>query len=291
MFISLKINRKIFFSFVVLIAAALLTSLLAFAENNESEAKKSGAFVPIIMYHSILKDESMSGKYVVTPITLEKDFIYLKENGYTPVFVNDLIRYVNYGEKLPEKPVVLTFDDGFYNNYTYLFPLLKKYDFKATISIVGEYSFNASESGEKPNAAYSYLRWEDINEMRTSGLVEFCNHTYDLHEYGERKGCSREDGESYEDYRKIFLSDIIKTQQLFDENCEFSPNVFTYPFGCAGESAERLVKNFGFSASLGVEEKPNYIEKNKPDCLYNLNRYNRDNSISTEKFMQKALKK
>lgn len=289
MFISLKINRKLLeVMLIIVILCTAMTSFLAFADS-ENDDKKEGIFVPIIMYHGILKDEDMCGKYVVSPINLEKDMAYLKENGYTTIFVNDLIRYVNYGEELPEKPVILSFDDGTYNNYTYLFPLLEKYNFKATISIVGSYTFNASESGEKPNPAYSYLRWEDITEMRNSGLVEFCNHSYDLHTYGNRKGASRMSGESYEDYRELFLSDIIKTQQLCDENCEFSPNVYTYPFGSAGESAERLVKNYGFSASLGVEEKPNYIEKDNPDCLYNLNRYNRDNNLTTEEFMKKAL--
>ena len=56
--------------------------------------KPKGVFVPILMYHSVLKDESRLNDYVVTPVTLEKDLIYLKENGYTTVFISDLINYV-----------------------------------------------------------------------------------------------------------------------------------------------------------------------------------------------------
>ena len=289
MFLSLKINKKIIAAIVSIITAGVLMTCI-FTNAKAVSKEKDGVFVPIIMYHSILKDENMWGEYVVSPVNLEKDIIYLKENGYTPVFVNDLIRYVNNGEKLPEKPVVLTFDDGTYNNYTYLLPLLEKYDFKATISIVGSYTVNASESGEEPNPAYSYLRWEDINEMRSSGKVEFCNHTYDMHNLSPRKGAGRMDGESYEDYRSVFIKDIFKVQDLCNENCGFKPNVFTYPFGATDESAQRLVKNSGFQASLGVEEKPNYIKKDDTACLYNMYRYNRPNNISTEDFMEKALK-
>ena len=96
-------------------------------------------------------------------------------------------------------------------------------------------------------------------------------------------------GESYNDYRSAFLRDIFRLQDLCDENCGFKPNVFTYPFGACDESAKRLVKNCGFSASLGVEEKPNYIKQGNTECLFNLHRYNRAGYVSTEDFMKKLL--
>lgn len=286
MYFSMRLRPKTLLCILAAVAAGIFFSFAAAASGGE---KQEGIFVPIIMYHSILKDEAMTGQYVVTPVELEKDMIYLKENGYTAVFVNDLIRYVNSDGKLPEKPVVLTFDDGTYNNYTYLYPLLKKYDMKAVISVVGSYTLNASECGDEPNPAYSYLRWEDINEMRDSKMVEFCSHTYDMHGLGQRTGIKRMDGESYEDYRGVFMNDIFKLQQLLEENCGFRPNVFTYPFGASGESARRLVKNCGFEASMGVEEKPNYIVKGDESCLYDLNRYNRSGLENSADFMKKAL--
>lgn len=290
MFISLKLNKKIILSLIG-VFAALVTAVHFFASACEkSRLEKSGIKVPVIMYHSILKDDAKQGKYVLSPVELEKDFIYLRENGYTPVFVNDLIRYVNYDGTLPEKPVVITFDDGCYNNYHYVFPLLKKYNFKGVFSVVGEYTFLASESADEPNPNYSYMRWQDINEMRKSNLAEFCSHSFNLHDYGERTGVCKKQWESYNDYRRIFLNDIFRLQNMLYENCSFKPNVFTYPFGANDESSRRLVKNCGFEASLGVGEKINIIEKNNADCLYNLNRYNRPAGITTEDFMNKALK-
>ncbi len=288
MFITFKLKKMIIVVLAALICGVALTlySIKPSAEKSEQQ----GIFVPIIMYHSILKDEDMRGEYVVSPAQVERDMQYLQENGYTAVFVNDLIRYVNYGGELPEKPVVLTFDDGSYNNMTYLLPLLEKYDFKASLSVVGSYTVKASESGEEPNPAYSYLSFDDINSMRESGYVEFCNHTYDMHSLGQRTGIRRMEGESYEEYRSIFIKDVFKVQDLLDENCGFKPNVFTYPYGASGESARRLVKNSGFEASMGVEEKPNYIIKDDPDCLFDLNRYNRSGLVSTEEFMERALK-
>ena len=290
MFLSINLHKKAFVVFsgiLIAFAVALHFFVNAYAE---SEEKSKGINVPIIMYHSILKDDARQGLYVISPVLVEKDFVYLKEKGCTPVFVNDLIRYVNYGEKLPEKPVVITFDDGCYNNYYYIFPLLKKYNFKAVFSVVGEYTFLASESGETPNPNYSYMRWEDITEMRKSSLAEICSHSYGFHNLSPRYGVCQKNGESYEDYRRQFLNDTFKLQNMLNENCGFKPNVYTYPFGANDESSRRLVKNCGFEASMGVEEKPNIIVKNSPECLYNLHRYNRPAGINTEDFMKKALK-
>lgn len=64
------------------------------------------------MYHSVLKDQKMDGKYVVSPTEFENDLIYLKEHGYTTIFLQELVDYVYSGAALPEKPVVITFDDG-----------------------------------------------------------------------------------------------------------------------------------------------------------------------------------
>jgi peptidoglycan/xylan/chitin deacetylase (PgdA/CDA1 family) len=287
MFCTVRIRWEIMF--IVITAVVLLFCGIIFAAAYEPVSQEEGIAVPIIMYHSILKDDSMHGKYVASPIDVENDILYLKQQGYKAVFVNDLIMYVNYGGELPEKPVILTFDDGYYNNFTYVYPILEKYDFKATFSVVGSYTTEASESGDEPNPNYSYMRWCDIEQMRDSGYAEICNHSFDMHSTTLRNGVTRMTGESYEDFRSVFLRDIFKLQDLCFENCDFRPNVFTYPFGACDESSIRLVKNCGFEASLGVEEKMNYIQQGNPDCLYNLCRYNREGDISTEDFMDRIL--
>ena len=247
MYISLRIRKR-----VMLCVIAVLSMLAAVAvmPTFAKEEKTDGIKLPIIMYHSIVKNEDRSGEYVITPIELEKDLLYLKQNGYTTVFVNDVIRYVKRGGELPEKPIILSFDDGTYN--------------------------------------YSYLDWQDVSVLRDSGHVEICNHSYDMHNLEGRRGVGQLEGESYEDYRKIFLNDTTKLQTLCDEHCGFQPNVYTYPFGITCESASRLVKNMGFEASLGVEEKTNIIKKEDERCLFGLYRYNRSGIISTEEFMKKV---
>ncbi len=287
MFFSLRIKTSVIAA-IVTAAAVISVVIFMIFRANADEDHREGVFVPIIMYHSILKDESAWNDYVLSPIELEKDIVYLKRNGWTPVFISDLVNYNKGFGDLPEKPVVLTFDDGDYNFMTYVLPLLEKYDFKATVSVVGGFSEYACEEAA-PSPAYSYLDWEDIKTLSASGRVEIANHTYDMHSLKERKGSSIKEGESFEDYRRAFFNDTFKTQQLLKDNCGLVPKVYTYPYGFICEESRQLVKECGFDASLGVQEKPNYIVRGDEACLYDMNRYNRPSFITTDEFMKKAL--
>ena len=93
--------------------------------------------VPVLMYHSILKDPARAGTYVVSPAQFEADMVCLLDRGYETVSVAELIAYVDGTGRLPEKPVVVTLDDGYYNNLTYVLPILERLDLCAVISIVG----------------------------------------------------------------------------------------------------------------------------------------------------------
>lgn len=286
------INFRIFklnFRFVIVfIALATSCFALSFCFNFVSSVKANEAIkLPIIMYHSVLK--SRSGDYIVHPETLESDFKYIKEKGYTTVTITDLINYVYDDVPLPEKPIVITFDDGCYNNLGYAVPLLHKYNMKAVISIVGSYTDTYSASDET-NLNYSYLRWKDINELITDGCIEFQNHTYNMHTYtNKRKGCKKASYESFEDYSIALTNDITKLQNEFNINCNgYVPNCFTYPFGSISKESEPIIKNLGFKASLSCISGVNYITKD-PDCLFLLKRNNRIYNTSTQRFFNKIL--
>lgn len=273
---------------ITLVLSIICVFSLIFINNFSKAQTENSVTVPIVMYHSVLK--SRSGDYIVHPETIENDLKYIKSKGYTTITITDLINYVYNDEELPEKSIIITFDDGCYNNLSYVVPLLHKYNMKAVISIVGQYTDTFSKSDEA-NANYGYLRWKDINELITDGCIEFQNHTYNLHSIKNgRKGCRKLRSESLEAYTNLLTSDINKLQNEFQENCNgYTPNTFTYPYGAISKDSIPIIKSLGFKASLSCNSGINYITKD-PECLYLLKRNNRVSGISTEKFFSKLLK-
>lgn len=244
-----------------------------------------GVELPILMYHSILKDPARAGKYVLSPDALAQDLDYLKGRGYETVTVADLLAYVKEGTPLPEKPVMITFDDGYYNNYVYAYPLLKERKMTAVVSIIGKQTELFTENGQE-NAYWSHLTTDRLQEMQD--VFEVQNHSFDLHSYGERRGCLRTRGENEESYRAFLEHDTKETQQLLTEAGLPEPTCYTYPFGSLSKESEKLMRDMGFLCTLGCEEGINLVTRD-PECLYQMKRYNRPAGVSTERFMAKMI--
>ncbi len=255
------------------------------AINVISTAAKPSVRLPIIMYHHVLKDRSRLGKYIVSPKEIEKDILYLKEQGYTTIVMEDLINFVYNKAELPEKPIMLTFDDGYYSNYTYVLPLLEKYDCKAVISVTGDYIDKSTAEGEL-NPAYSYLTWDLVKELVQSPYVEIQNHSYGMHEICERKGCSIMKGETYEEYSKEMVNDVGKLQDAIEEKTGYRPTTFTYPYGFVCIECNEILQKMGFVATLSCYEGVNILT-GKKDELFELKRFNRPSGISQKKFFEK----
>lgn len=245
--------------------------------------------VPILMYHGLLKDPALQNKFVIDPALFESDLKYLKKNGYTTMFLSDLIDCVKNGTPFPKKPILLTFDDGYYNNYLYAFPLLKEHKMKAVISIIGRYTDQYTEK-DSNQPSYSHVTWNQINEMIASNYVEIQNHTYNMHTYGiNRNGSMQKSGESIEAYYSALDSDVGYLQEHIKEKTGTSPNTFTYPFGFYNKNSEEFLKSLGFEATLTCKTKMNYfsIKERNPEELYQLNRFLREPNCSLEDFFQK----
>ena len=281
------LRKKMFRRTVCVLTAICLTCMIAlknpifFAKENES------ATVVILMYHSLLKDPARHGKYVVSPDLFESDLKFLKEHGYSFVGIQELIDFVYSGAPLPKKSVVITFDDGYYNNYLYAYPLLEKYDAKMVISVIGKYT--DLYDGEKPNAYYSHVTWDMINEMLASGRVEIGNHTYSMHTNGERRGSKKIKGETDEHYSKILTEDIGKLQAEMFEHTGTYPSVYTYPFGAISNASFGIIADMGFLASLSCAEKPSTVTRGKPESLRCLGRFLRPTKISSADFFEKKI--
>lgn len=256
-------------------------------EQTVSALAEEAVDLPIIMYHSILKDEARANDYVLSPVTLAGDLDYLKQHGYETITTEQLVDYVDGQGGMPEKPIMITFDDGFYNNYLYAYPLLKERGMCAVISPIGDQTEMYTENGQE-NAYWSYLSMEHLVEMQESGVFEIGNHSYQMHDNHNRKGCLRKRGEEEGAYEALLEADTHRAQTLLAEGGLTPPLCYTYPFGACSEESERVMKKLGFRCTLSCEERHNVITRD-PECLYLLGRYNRPSGISTNAFFAKVL--
>ncbi len=273
----------------LLIMDAVIVAVMALFVNTSSCFDTSGACdssisLNILMYHSV-SNEAMPCDYIVSTQMLENDLQWLQKNGYKSVTASDLAEYVSGKASLEPKCVMITFDDGFYNNLSDVLPLLEKYDYSAVVSVVGEYTDINAEK-DPYVSAYSYLTWGDIDTLAKSDRIEISNHTYSLHKNSKRLGAKRIAGETEEQYAQMLYADISKLQNEIYKNIGRLPICFAYPYGAISKESIPVLKEIGFLVTLGCQEKANIITIGDYDSLYSLGRFNRPSDISTQEFMQ-----
>jgi peptidoglycan/xylan/chitin deacetylase (PgdA/CDA1 family) len=134
------------------------------------------ARVPILMYHYLSDPPPGADRYrrdlSVSPALFEQHLAYLREQGYQAITLYDLLYYLTLGQPLPDKPVVITFDDGYRDNFENAFPLLQQYGFDATFFVLVE----VTNQGEA-----EYLTWDMMREMHAAGMDIECHAR--VHEY------------------------------------------------------------------------------------------------------------
>jgi peptidoglycan/xylan/chitin deacetylase (PgdA/CDA1 family) len=200
-------------------------------EHNNVEMKKYkeiNASVPIFMYHFVSEDpgENPYPENVVRPTDLEKELKYLSENGYETINVTDLAHLQIY-----TKPVILTFDDGFLDFYTNAFPLFKKYNMKASLYIVNNFT-----------TLGGYCNIEQIKEMQDSGLIDIQSHTV-----SHRKLATLSLDE--------IKTELIDSKKYIKENIGKDSTVICYPYGSYDKRVLEIVKEnytYGLAMDGGV---------------------------------------
>ena len=178
-----------------------------------------GVQVPTLMYHAVSDDLWGISELFVSPSEMEKQLSYLKENGYETIFFSDLPNLADY-----EKPVLLTFDDGYDDNYTELLPLLQKYNVKATVFMIADAMGMQHKMTE-----------EQVREMADSGLVSIQSH-----------GLTHADMDAMDE--ETLIRELGESQRILTRVTGRQPSVLCYPTGRYSdltlEVAERYY-NFG----------------------------------------------
>lgn len=209
----------------IMIIALLLVALYLSAHYNWWRPKVDETCPRVLMYHSI--NESVAGispDLVVKPSNFEAQLQYLSKDGYTFYTISELVESNPAG-----KAVALTFDDGFRDNFTEMFPILQRYNAKATI-----YLAPAIEGIER-------LDQEQIHIMRDSGLVEFGAHT--MHHVNLDKA-----------EPETAIIEISESKAVVEQLTGLDCKAFAYPFGRYNDETVTLVERTGLSSAVTVKK-------------------------------------
>lgn len=209
-----------------------------------------GYEVPVLMYHGVSDDTWGGSDLFISPANMEAQIKYLVDHGYTPIWFEDLPNVAQI-----EKPVILTYDDGYMDNYLELYPILQKYQVKATIFVItGSIDYNPKS-----------LTSEQIREMSDSGLVSIQSHTV-THPY---LGSQTPQQQEYE---------LVQSQLTLAGITGKLPEVICYPSGNFNETTLELAKKY---YRMGINMNGNqYITGEDP---YRVDRYyiTRRDSVET----------
>ena len=221
---------------LLLPAALLLLVLLHVRSLTRLTPSETGRQVPVLMYHAVGDDCWGEEHLFVKPAELERQLQYLQDNGYETIFLEDLAHVEQY-----KKPIILTFDDGYDDNYTLLLPLLQKYSMKATIFMI------AGDIG-KPHK----LTRPQLRELAQSGLVSIQSHGWS-HRNMADMGWPE------------LISELLRSKLALTFACGRVPTAVSYP---NGKCTERTRTAAGWFYAYGVRTfDGSYLTGTDPLCI------------------------
>lgn len=243
--------------------------------------------VPIVMYHEIKPEVDAHGNRSIEQF--ESDLLAYKGAGFNTIHYEDLIQFVYQGVDLPENPLLITFDDGYLSNYEHAYPLLKKHDMKAVISIIG-WSVGLDYDMSRQRDINPHFTFDQAREMVASGLVEIQSHSFDLHDVPSdddaRQGVLQKSNETVIEYIRAFMSDAGNMDALAQQELQNALTIFTYPYGHYNAHTEGMLKRLGYLGSVTVDEGVNFIRRDT-SSLYGLKRINAPSWLTTEQIVEK----
>nr|PZN69433.1 MAG: hypothetical protein DIU55_12990 [Bacillota bacterium] len=196
--------------------------------------------VPVLLYHHLEPGADGTNGAIISTAEFERQMAWLKANGYTSITTAQLLSWLEDGQPLPERPVMITFDDGYRSNYTYAYPVLQQHGFNAIIFML------TGLAGQK-FGTLEYLTWEDMRAMAASGLIEIHAHSHDGHRYiGEDPALIAWSAEE-------ILADWHQLTGAMAAAGLPAPTAYAYPFGEYDEECIDALRAAGVKLGFTVE--------------------------------------
>lgn len=252
--------------------------LLALLPSLTQAARQPDDYV-VLCYHDIV-DLKLTPNLKLYPQTIRRDtlirhFNWIKQQGYHPVSFQQILDAKAGKVTLPEKAILLSFDDGYESFYRLVYPLLKLYNYPAVFALVGSWLDVADDKmvpygNDKLPRSY-FVGWPQIREMQASGLVELASHTFTSH-YGllanpqgnvqpaiTTAGWSQNGYESMADYRARIKADFDASASQLREQTGRAPRILVWPYGAFNQAALELASAAGMPYTFTLDEGLNKL--------------------------------
>lgn len=204
---------------------------VAAAPPSTPDGQTRAARLPILMYHYISDPPANADSYrrdlSVPPREFEIQLAYLRDAGYTSITLDDLLQHLTAGHPLPDKPVILTFDDGYLDNYLYAFPLLRQYGFSGTFFVI---------TSLLDEARPGYISWEQAQQMQENGM-DIQSHSLSHPDLS---------GQSI----ALLQHEIAGSRQAIEAHLHKPVRFFAYPFGQYDRQVIDVLRSAGYQAAV-----------------------------------------
>jgi biofilm PGA synthesis lipoprotein PgaB len=256
-------------------------ALIALAPVGAARAQAPVTVLHVLAYHDVRDDvvpDVDSDQYAISTANLIAHFQWLREHGFTPVSVEQIVQARAGGPALPANPVLLTFDDGFRSLYTHVLPLLEIFDYPALAAIVTgwiETDPDVTQAGRKLTRA-DFLTWDEVRALAASGRIELASHSHDFHRGipGNPQGNEQPAAvtrayasHGYEDdatYRERVHADLAASVRALARETGRSPRAIAWPYGAHNATLMAAAHELGLTLTLTLADGRNELSTATP---------------------------
>lgn len=250
--------------------ALILALSLGLTSCGSGSQSSNATQIPILTYHKIVPagTEFKSGLLIAAD-TFEEQMKYLHDKGFKTLTLDEFYDWYTGAAEVPEKSVVITFDDGYYGTYYLAYPIIRKYEQAATVFCIGHHINDVTDEWDENAKEDHYIGFDVIKELR-SEYPDFCfeSHTYDMHR--------KRDGKHPVD---IFTYEQMKED--LDMNEAFGFSYLAYPWGDNNKTIRQVLADNGYKMAFAY--KPSYYATRNDD-QYAINRIKISGKMKMKKF-------
>ncbi len=249
-----------------------------------------GCRLPVLMYHHFT-DEPELGT-MVSSGRFREQMAALQEAGFQTVTLPQVREYVYSGAPLPEKPVLITMDDGYASNLTIAAPVLEELGFCATVFMIGCYEGEVLDYRTGNYIWEERFSYEQALPWVEKGVLDLQSHTFDMHRLiaegaGRRDGMLQEEGETEEAYAAAVREDLRQFRARREGRAPTEFMALSFPYGYWTHELDGLLGQEGIDFTFTTISCSNRLYIGQPDCLRVLGRFNVEENCTGAKLVRR----